>query len=387
MESWEKLRELLRAATHDPASLEPQNDIVSPGMELLISSGGGVIFNEAFGSRSLESKVAPLKAGTVFDVASLSKALVTTVLVMKLVERGQIDIDRKVGSYLSGFACNGKGQITVRHLLNHSSGFPDHVKFYEEIAQLDAGPKSGIMSSRGAYDYIINLLLRSEPEYEPGSRSVYSDLGFMVLGHLVESMSCGQTLDKLAQKEIFIPLGVENSGFVNLETMKVHKIEPVTEIIAPTANCPWRKKTLIGEVHDDNCWAMGGIAGHAGLFSTAQDVHLISKALLDSYHGKGEFVSRDLIRKFWKKDDSVPESTWALGWDTPSKEGSSAGSNFSSLSVGHLGYTGCSIWIDLAADLSVTLLTNRIHQSTDNKSIKEFRPVLHDMVRSLLEPE
>ena len=382
---WTRLRNLLKAATHHPSTSEIQPDLEAPGMEVLISSEGRVIFNEAFGSRTLFPEVSELKAGMVFDVASLSKALVTTVLVMKLVESGQLDLDRKVGSYLSGFSCNGKGQVKVRDLLTHSAGFADHKKFYQEIAELDSGPKSGILSSRGAHDYVINHLLRAEPDYLPGSKAVYSDLGFMVLGHLIESLNCGQQLDKLAQKEIFIPLGIESSGFVNLETMKVHKIEPVTEIIAATADCPWRKKIIVGEVHDDNCWAMGGIAGHAGLFSTALDVFKISNTLLDCYHGKSDFISREVIREFWRKDGSVDQSTWALGWDTPSPDQSSAGQNFSSLSVGHLGYTGCSIWIDLPADISIILLTNRVHPSPENKSIKDFRPALHDMVRETLE--
>ena len=151
-------------------------------------------------------------------------------------------------------------------------------------------------------------------------------------------------------------------------------------MIAPTEHCPWRKRVLCGEVHDDNAYAMGGVAGHSGLFASAKDLDILLGRLKDSYHGVNPLVPQGLIREFWTRDGSVPESTWCLGWDTPSPSGSSAGAHFSANSVGHLGFTGTSVWLDLERDRHVILLSNRVHPSRDNEAIRAFRPVIHDHI-------
>jgi CubicO group peptidase (beta-lactamase class C family) len=166
--------------------------------------------------------------------------------------------------------------------------------------------------------------------------------------------------------------------------MKRRGLAPVTDMIAPTAECPWRERILCGEVHDDNAWAMGGVAGHAGLFSTARDVHAFATEMIDCYHGRGGLVSQDTVRKFWTLDNSIEGSSWALGWDTPSPEHSSSGRYFSRNSVGHLGFTGCSLWIDPDRELDVVLLSNRVHPNPENNLIREFRPLIHDLVMETL---
>ena len=155
-------------------------------------------------------------------------------------------------------------------------------------------------------------------------------------------------------------------------------------MIAPTENCPWRKRILCGEVHDDNAYAMGGVAGHAGLFSSARDIHQLLTRLSRCLRGGDPFLPVSLVQEFLTRDDTVQESTYALGWDTPASKNSSSGSHFSPHSVGHLGFTGTSIWWDLEKDCHIILLTNRIHPSRSNDKIREFRPHIHDLIMKAL---
>jgi CubicO group peptidase (beta-lactamase class C family) len=159
---------------------------------------------------------------------------------------------------------------------------------------------------------------------------------------------------------------------------------PITDMIAPTERCPWRKRVLWGEVHDDNAYAMGGVAGHAGLFSSAHDLDVMVGRLVACYHGRDDFLPERILREFWRVDTSVPGSTWALGWDSPSPQASQAGRLFSPHTIGHLGFTGTSVWIDLERDRHVLLLSNRVHPRRDNDAIRELRPRVHDLVNEAL---
>jgi CubicO group peptidase (beta-lactamase class C family) len=166
--------------------------------------------------------------------------------------------------------------------------------------------------------------------------------------------------------------------------VRLRRVIPVASAIAPTERCPWRKRLLCGEVHDDNAYAMGGVVGHAGLFAQARDIHALVCELRACVLGESDFLPGDLVREFWRRDGSVPESTWALGWDMPSATHSSAGSLFGATAVGHLGFTGTSIWIDRERDVHVILLTNRVHPHRDNERIREVRPRLHDAAMEAL---
>jgi CubicO group peptidase (beta-lactamase class C family) len=213
----------------------------------------------------------------------------------------------------------------------------------------------------------------------PGQQCLYSDLGFIVLGELVETVT-GMTLDRFCLERIYRPLGLRSTGFVDLTQLRTHHVEAVTELIAPTEQCPWRKKILCGEVHDDNAYAMGGVAGHAGLFSSAQDVHLLLAALGQSVRGQNGFLPQSVVEEFLTKDESVEHSTFALGWDTPSPDNSASGRLFSRRAVGHLGFTGTSIWWDLEKNCYIIILTNRVHPNRKNEKIRDFRPQIHDLI-------
>ena len=211
-----------------------------------------------------------------------------------------------------------------------------------------------------------------------GERACYSDLGFILLDWALERCA-GARLDKLAQRLVFDPLGLRRTRFVQLQRQgALGAVQALP--VAPTERCPWRKRRLRGEVHDDNCHVMGGVAGHAGLFSTAFEVHLIVRELVSAAcSGKSTLFSPAVVQRFFERD-KTPGSTRALGWDTPSLRGSSAGRLFSDWAVGHLGFTGTSIWIDLPRRLSVVLLTNRVYHGREPNPMIKLRPRLHDAV-------
>jgi CubicO group peptidase (beta-lactamase class C family) len=382
--SWEQVDQALEAAATPYGTEASKKKSVFPGAVLLVGHRGEVVYHKAVGCRSVVPTIAPTELSTVYDVSSLTKALVTTTLVMQLVDRRLIDVDRRLSRIFQTFGTLGKETMTVRHLLAHCAGFPAIIPFHKMIARADKGERWGIMTSRGAVEMVYGEIFRSKLDLPPGKQTVYSDIGFMLLGAIVEICNGGQHLDKIALKSIFKPLELRSTGFIDLSKVKRRGIVPVSDMIAPTLDCPWRGRVLCGEVHDDNAWAMGGIAGHAGLFSTAQEIHKIARELINCYHGRGKLVSKETVRQFWTRDTTVSGSTWALGWDTPSEQGSSSGDRFSADAVGHLGYTGCSVWIDPKREIDVVLLSNRIHPSDQNLLIREFRPQIHNLVMEAL---
>lgn len=357
---------------------------VFPGAVLLVRQGDAFFYLRAFGSRSLVPQVAPMREDTIFDVASLTKPLATSVAMMLLVKEGKIRLDDRVARFVPNFSVHGKAQVTLRQLLAHCSGLPAWKPYYKEVlAEERRGGRVNFLGTSAAKAFVYQFIKRERAEAEPGTRTLYSDIGFILLGAVIEQLS-GMSLDRFCQERIFRPLGMRSTGFVDLGLLRARRLEPITEMIAPTEECPWRQKLLWGEVHDDNAYAMGGVAGHAGLFSSARDIDTLLCCLEDCYYRVGGMIPQRLIREFWTKDPTVPGSTWCLGWDTPSPQGSSAGRHFSAESVGHLGFTGCSVWIDLAERCHVVLLSNRVHPRRDNDKIREFRPRLHDLIREAL---
>lgn len=340
-------------------------DRVFPGAVALAADRGGVVMDRAYGVANLDTGRA-VTLDTVFDLASLTKPLATALAVMKLVEWGKTDLDRPIGDILAPFKGFAKGAITLRHLLSHTSGLPDYRPYYVTLSEL---PQNIRKKTR-------QELLVQEPLVQPiGAQTLYSDLGFMILAWVVEELS-GERLDRFVARTIYKPLGL-GLFFVDLQA-------PLPEApFAATERCAWRKKLLQGQVHDDNAYAVGGIDGHAGLFGTARDVYGLIAALLDAYHGRaaGPVFKPDLVRLFLEEHQACGR---ALGFDMPSAEGSSSGRHFSSRSVGHLGFTGTSFWVDPDRELTVILLTNRVHPTRENTRIKAFRPVFHDAVMAYL---
>jgi len=358
---------------------------VFPGAVLLVGRGEEIVYEQAFGSRSLVPKRSPMDTSTIFDLASLTKPLATTVAIMLLVNEKRLSLDDRVTRFFPTFGIFDKHAVTLRHLLNHSSGLPDWKPYYKDVLKNEKGGKLNLVASRAAKQYVFAEIHREKPVSPTGARCLYSDLGFMVLDEVVEAIS-GGSLDRFCQDRIFTPLGLRSMFFIDLTQLDTQRLQPVEEIIAPTEDCPWREKIICGEVHDDNAYAMGGVAGHAGLFSSARDIHQLLACLNGCRRGANTFLPQALIQEFLSRDESVKNSTYALGWDTPSENKSSSGKCFSVRSVGHLGFTGTSIWWDLEKNCHVVLLSNRVHPSRKNEKIKEFRPYIHDLIMKTLNP-
>lgn len=357
---------------------------VFPGAVLLVREADRVFYQRAFGTRSSESGAAPMTETTIFDLSSLTKVAATTIAFMLLVRDGKVRLDDRVTRFFHNFGVHGKTHVTFRQLLNHSSGLAAWRPYYKDVVNIEQREgRVNFIGSRGAKEFVYQQIQRERLEAPPGTRAVYSDLGFMLLGATVEEIS-GQTLDRFCHEKIYRPFGLRATGFVDLMLLRTRRMAPVTEMIAPTERCPWRKRVLCGEVHDDNAYAMGGVAGHAGLFSSAAEVDTILCRLEACFAGRDAYLPAEILQTFWRIDGTVPGSTWALGWDTPSPQGSMAGALFSPRTVGHLGFTGTSIWIDLERQRHVILLSNRVHPSRDNNAIRELRPMVHDLINQAL---
>ena len=366
----------------DPMTLQPASSQVSkrlkPAYDLLdraVKDGafpGGVLavgFKgqlalHPFGKFTYEANSQGVSPETIYDVASLTKPIVTTTAVMMLAEQKQLDLDAPVARYLPRFMCGAQSdpdpkwreRITVRMLLLHDAGLAAHRDFYKL-----AKSKQGVLAR-----VIAELLIR-----EPGAQIEYSDLGFMVLGRIIEILT-GESLDDFAQQRIFAPLGMSSSKFNPEKRLRAR--------IAPTEkDTEYRKRMLRGEVHDENAWAMGGIAGHAGLFSTANDVAAFAQMMLNGgVYAHHRLLARATIEQFTARRE-VGSSARALGWDVPVAP-STSGRYFSNRSYGHMGFTGTSMWIDPERELFVVLLANRVHPMRANDKIRQVRPSLHDAI-------
>lgn len=350
----------------DQLMKEAITDEVFPGGVLLVAAADSVVFFEAYGYADIFSKH-PMDKETVFDLASLTKPLATTLAVMQLVSQHKLRLEQNLGSVLPLLYNSEKSRITVKQLLCHTSGLCDYRPYYESLDKLPQERRK---------DALREFLVSEPLIYPPGAKVLYSDLGFMLLNWVVEQVS-GKRLDQFVDAKIYARLGIENLFFVNLDSA------PRNVQFAATERCPWRDTLINGVVHDENAYAVGGIEGHAGLFGTAADVYRLLFVLLTDFYGQSERIlfEKKLMQTFLMRDGS---SGRPLGFDAPSSTGSSCGRYFSEKSVGHLGFTGTSFWMDLDRGVVVILLTNRVHPSRDNVKIKAFRPQLHDVVMTLI---
>jgi CubicO group peptidase (beta-lactamase class C family) len=354
-----------------------------PGATIIVRKDGDIAFEGVFGNRSLQPDRSPMRIDTVFDLSSLTKPLATTIAVMMLARDGKMRLDDRVTRFFHNFGVHGKAYVTFRQLLAHCSGLAAWRPFYQQIAEVEKSGKVNFMASRGAKEFVYEEIHRERPEYAPGGNFLYSDLNFMLLGEMVEQVG-GGSLNRFCREKIFRALDLRATDFIDISLVRTRRLEPVPEMFAPTSVCAVRKRLLVGEVDDENAFAMGGVAGHAGLFSPVREVDRIAHELLRCHAGKSDFLPQKIVREFWTRDKTVQRSTWALGWDSPSPEYSSSGRYFSPEAVGHLGFTGTSIWIEPARAISVVILTNRVHPRRDNQAIREFRPKIHDLVMEAL---
>lgn len=322
------------------------------GAQVLAGQGSKRLFFECYGAVS-ETKNAPqITPETLWDVASLTKPVVTAQLALLATKRGQLDLDAPLKKYLPDW--QGAQSITLRHLLAHNSGLADWHPLYEKGIGESLTPKQ---AKENYLQQIASLPLAAKL----GEQRLYSDLGFMLLGWCLEN-HFSQALDQLFQQEVAEPLNMKNSFFNPLARGQAPKN------IAATEACPWRGKTLQGEVHDDNAFVLGGVAGHAGLFSTVTDLEKFVHWMWQHWQDPSvqSFVGKDVLPK--------------LGWDTVSQPKSQAGQYFSDQTIGHLGFTGCSLWLDAQDQKYIILLNNSVHPHRSKEAIQAFRPKLHDLL-------
>ena len=337
-----------------------------PGCAFGVLAGGETVLLDSLGRFTYENDAPTVTPHTIYDLASVTKVVATTAVAMRLVQQGRLDIDTPLGEVLPAFIlghdpAERRRHVRLRHLLAHSSGLPGYVEFFRAAAT----PTS-----------LLRACLELPLEAEPGTRAEYSDPGFILLGKALEVIT-RQRLSHLVRREVLHPLALRSTAF-----RPPHRARP---FIPPTEeDTAFRHRRIQGEVQDENAYVLNGVAGHAGLFANVPDVLRFAAAILRSGTSQpsSALFEPPIVEQFAQRQGPQGRSR-ALGWDTPS-ENSSAGRYFSPRSIGHLGYSGCSLWIDLDAAVAVALLTNRTWPDRQSQSIREARPAFHDAVRQAL---
>ena len=368
------LTKQLSSGSRFAAAAQILNDAIAahafPGCAFGVLADGKVQIQDALGHFTYQEASPAVTAETAYDLASVTKVVATTALAMWLFQRGQLNLDMLLGDMLPGFV-TGRAlgdrarHVKLRHLLAHNSGLPGYVEFFRTITT----PSE-----------LFRACLQLPLEAEPGTRSEYSDPGFILLGKALE-LCIGEPLSVWTERELFQPLGMTSTGYSPIPGKR--------SLIPPTEeDTTFRHRCIQGEVQDENAWLLKGNAGHAGLFSSVPDLLRFAGEILISSPGKAPAANNarlfqaEAVELFAERQG--PEgSSRALGWDTPSQD-SSSGRHFPPHSIGHLGFSGCSLWIDLDAGVAVALLTNRTWPDRQSQLIRKIRPAFHDAVREAL---
>jgi CubicO group peptidase (beta-lactamase class C family) len=339
-----------------------------PACSLAVTFRGELVAHKALGRFTYDLSSREVGTANLFDLASLTKVVATTPMAMVLYERGMLDLEAPVTAIVPEFAeglergigelNSRRSEVTLHMLLAHGSGLPAYEKLFRRAKTRDE---------------LFRAAFTTPLTATPGSHAEYSDIGFIILGVALERLA-DESLDVFCQREIFGPLGMAHTTFNPVQALK--------DSIPPTADDrSFRHRVIQGEVQDENASVLGGVSGHAGLFSTAEDLAIFAHAMLNGGH---PILRASTIDLFTRREHAPGGTSRALGWDTPSTP-SQSGKYFSSRSFGHLGYTGTSLWIDPERQLSIAFLTNRTWPDCQNQAIKQVRPALHDVVVEALE--
>jgi CubicO group peptidase (beta-lactamase class C family) len=334
-----------------------------PGAAWGVLCDGQVLAIEAAGHFTYEQNSPSVQPGTIFDLASVTKVLATTAAAMLLYDRGVLDLDMRLGDVLPGFVVgmtpgSGKERVTLRMLLAHTSGLPGYLPLFRDARTPEA---------------LLRAALQTPLEVPPDTRTEYSDIGFILLGKALEVLAY-ERLHVLCAREIFTPLGLATARF-----------RPPAEwrsSIPPTEDdTSFRHRVIQGEVQDENCFVLGGVSGHAGVFANVEDLLRFAQAVLERGRTQSglQLFRPDTIDLFATRDSSGNSNARALGWDVPTPP-SSSGRCFGPRSIGHLGYAGTSLWMDPDRRLAIALLTNRTWPDRANNAIRQIRPAFHDAV-------
>ena len=332
----------------------------------MIIKGSEILADKSFGRLTFDKNSKLVDNKTIYDVASLTKVIATTPVIMKLIKKKYLNLNHEVYQFYPEFRGKWKDEVTIKHLLTHSSGLKPYIQYFKDSKY------------KKKEDIIYDIISNQDLIYEPGIDSKYSDLGMILLMDISEKVT-GRKFEELVRAWVLNPLDMNNS-FFNPSKDLFYKIAPTEE------DYVFRDTLIHGVVHDENAFIMGGVSGHAGLFSNASDIANYAQMMLNLglYNGKRIF-SRRSISKFTKRQNMPISSDFALGWDTPSTKGNStAGDLFSNNSYGHLGFTGTSFWVDSEQEIIIILLTNRIHPSRDKKGMYQLRRSFHNEVMTTI---
>jgi len=337
-------------------------DSAFPGCAISIGYQGRLIYEESFGHFTYDPSSPKVEINSIFDLASVTKVVATTTTAMILYDQGRLNLDQNVSEIVPAFKGREKEKVTIRHLLTHTSGLPGWVRFYLNLE---------------GKERIIQEICETELINEPGTAYVYSDLGMILMQRVLETVS-RKSLDHMVKDYLTTPLGMTRTFYNPDSSIK-------TEVI-PTEISDWHMKLVHGFVHDENTFVMGGVSGHAGLFSTIQDLSVFCQMYLNGgFYGGRTIIKEETIKLFTSRQNIVEGSTRALGWDTRSEKNSMAGEYMPIQAFGHSGFTGTSIWIDPVKKAFVILLSNRVHPTRENQKIISVRPIVHDYAMKSLE--
>jgi CubicO group peptidase (beta-lactamase class C family) len=329
-------------------------DRAYPAAAVEVGRRDAVLWRDAFGTLTYDDGAAVTDTATIFDLASLTKVIATATLFMRAVDRGELDVDEPIARRLTAWRGADRQLVTIRDLLSHCGGLTAYLPFFNDHA------------GRREFEVAICQLAL---EYQPRSQALYSDLGFMLLGFILEDLGGAPLADQFAAIE----------RLVAPEPLAFRPAMAWRPRVAPTEVDRWRGRLLVGEVHDENTWALGGAAGQAGLFGTVGAVGAFARLVLETLTRDSALARRATLMEFARKRVEIPGSSRALGWDTMLPT-SSCGGRMSATAIGHTGFTGTSLWIDPDQDLYVALLTNRVHPTRENGKLKLLRPTIHDAI-------
>jgi len=336
-------------------------DNAFPGATFLVARKGIIVAHEAYGDAvSTPPEMSrPMKLDTIYDMGSITKPVATATSLMILLERGKVTLSDAISHYVPEYTGGKKEGTTLFDILTHTSGLPAWKPFYEVC--------------KGREDF-LHEICQMDLEYPPGEKVVYSCLGFILLTFILEKVM-GEDLGSFARREVFLPLGMKDTMFNPPMSMR--------DRIAATERCKWRGRVLIGEVHDENAFGMGGVSGNAGLFSTALDLAIFAQAFLnEGEYGGNRILSPSSVKLMIANHTTGLDEPRGIGWALKSKRGSSAGDLLSDSSFGHTGFPGDSLWIDPVNELIVVLLSNRVHPTRENDAILRVRSPFHNIIAS-----
>ena len=371
---------------------------VSQALDRGISEGaitGGVVLAAQYGRFVVQTckgeKVAdsnspahrPLEFSTVFDLGSLTEAVCTTTLMMRLITAGKVGLLDRASRFIPSLAIGARSQLTLAHLLAHASGYGATVAVADEMIRAHTGARPGLLASSGARQFAYKTIHKLAPRYEPGTRQLHSDANFILLGEFCEAVT-GMPLEKAFLRYVVTPLKLRSLNFIDLSTARGKHLAPMTEVFAPTAVCPRRARLICGEVWDEHAWSMGGVSGHNGLFGTADDLLVWAAEILAALKGRSDIISQKVAREFLAPQVLGFDADWRLGFEGLSSQECASQVTVAPEAVTISSGTGCSVIIEPKRDVIAVILTSG---GVANGAVKRLAAVRSEIHAALVETE